>query len=133
MQADIGQLWDREMIRDCLYRYCRGIDRVDEALLRSAYWPDGTDTHGAYRGSASGFVDWAMEALPKIERGIHQFNRIDICNVGGLTEAMKVAGWSEAHYVDMMPHNPLGPICTAATPPLRRRRPRCGVARRVRP
>ncbi|CAN7225647.1 mandelate racemase/muconate lactonizing enzyme family protein [Devosia sp. LjRoot3] len=53
--------------------------------------------------------------LPYIERDIHQFNRIDICNVGGLTEAMKVAGWSEAHYVDVMPHNPLGPICTAAT------------------
>lgn len=53
--------------------------------------------------------------LPYIERDIHQFNRIDICNVGGLTESMKVAGWSEAHYVDMMPHNPLGPICTAAT------------------
>jgi galactonate dehydratase len=53
--------------------------------------------------------------LPFIERDIHQFNRIDVCNVGGLTEAMKVAGWSEAHYVDMMPHNPLGPICTAAT------------------
>ena len=53
--------------------------------------------------------------LPYIERGIHQFNRIDICNVGGFTEAMKVAGWSEAHYVDMMPHNPLGPVCTAAT------------------
>ena len=53
--------------------------------------------------------------LPYIERGIHQFNRIDVCNVGGITESMKVAGWSEAHYVDMMPHNPLGPICTAAT------------------
>ncbi|MGE0279193.1 MAG: mandelate racemase/muconate lactonizing enzyme family protein [Rhizobiaceae bacterium] len=53
--------------------------------------------------------------LPYIERDIHQFSRIDVCNVGGLTEAMKVAGWSEAHYVDMMPHNPLGPICTAAT------------------
>lgn len=53
--------------------------------------------------------------LPFIERDIHQFNRIDVCNVGGLTESMKVAGWSEAHYVDMMPHNPLGPICTAAT------------------
>lgn len=53
--------------------------------------------------------------LPFIERDIHQFNRIDVCNVGGLTEAVKVAGWSEAHYVDMMPHNPLGPICTAAT------------------
>ncbi len=53
--------------------------------------------------------------LPYIERGIHQFNRLDICNVGGFTEAMKVAGWSEAHYVDLMPHNPLGPVCTAAT------------------
>ncbi|KQT51626.1 galactonate dehydratase [Devosia sp. Leaf420] len=53
--------------------------------------------------------------IPYIERGIHQFNRLDVCNVGGLTEAMKVAGWSEAHYVDLMPHNPLGPICTAAT------------------
>lgn len=53
--------------------------------------------------------------LPYIERDIHQFNRIDICNVGGFTEAMKVAGWSEAHYVDLMPHNPLGPVCTAAT------------------
>ncbi len=53
--------------------------------------------------------------LPYIERDIHQFNRLDLCNVGGFTEAMKVAGWSEAHYVDLMPHNPLGPICTAAT------------------
>ncbi len=53
--------------------------------------------------------------LPYIESDLHQFNRIDVCNVGGLTEAMKVAGWSEAHYVDLMPHNPLGPVCTAAT------------------
>jgi galactonate dehydratase len=28
---------------------------------------------------------------------------------------MKVAGWCEAHYVDLMPHNPLGPICVAAS------------------
>jgi galactonate dehydratase len=53
--------------------------------------------------------------LPYIERGITNFARIDVCNVGGLTESMKVAGWSEAHYIDLMPHNPLGPICTAAT------------------
>lgn len=54
--------------------------------------------------------------LPYIERGITQFVRIDVCNVGGLTEAMKVAGWAEAHYIDLMPHNPLGPICTAPPP-----------------
>lgn len=53
--------------------------------------------------------------LPFIERNITQFARIDVCNVGGLTEAMKVASMAEAHYIDLMPHNPLGPICTAAT------------------
>lgn len=26
-----------------------------------------------------------------------------------------MAGWCEAHYIDVMPHNPLGPVTTAAT------------------
>ncbi|MCB8840483.1 mandelate racemase/muconate lactonizing enzyme family protein [Aurantimonas sp. VKM B-3413] len=52
---------------------------------------------------------------PYVERQLLDHARVDICNVGGFTEAMKVAGWCEAHYVDLMPHNPLGPICTAAT------------------
>ncbi|WP_233355927.1 nuclear transport factor 2 family protein [Henriciella aquimarina] len=69
-------LLDREAIRDCLYRYCRGIDRADEEMLRSAYWPDGTDNHGPYQGSAAGFVDWAMKTLPYIERGIHQIHNV---------------------------------------------------------
>ena len=56
---------------------------------------------------------WAF--APYIERGITDFIRIDVSNVGGLTEAMKVAGWAETHYIDLMPHNPLGPVCTAAT------------------
>lgn len=55
---------------------------------------------------------WAF--LPYIEQGLTNFSRLDICNVGGFTEAMKVAGWSEAHYIDLMPHNPLGPVSTAA-------------------
>jgi galactonate dehydratase len=53
--------------------------------------------------------------LPYLERHLTDFARIDVCNVGGFTEAMKVAGWAEAHYIDLMPHNPLGPVCTAAT------------------
>jgi galactonate dehydratase len=56
---------------------------------------------------------WA--ALPYIERGLTQYLRVDVCNIGGLTEAMKVSGWAEAHYIDLMPHNPLGPVCTAAS------------------
>ncbi len=55
------------------------------------------------------------QAAPYIEQGLTQFMRLDVCNVGGFTEAMKIAGWCERHYVDLMPHNPLGPVCTAAT------------------
>ena len=55
------------------------------------------------------------QALPYIERGLANYMRIDVCNVGGYTEALKIAGWCEAHYIDLMPHNPLGPICTAAS------------------
>ena len=52
--------------------------------------------------------------LPYLEAGIPAYARLDICNVGGFTEAMKVVGWCEAHYIDLMPHNPLGPVSTAA-------------------
>lgn len=56
---------------------------------------------------------WTFQ--PYLERGIANFARIDVCNVGGLTESVKVAATAETHYIDLMPHNPLGPICTAAT------------------
>lgn len=72
----IESLHDREMIRDCLFRYCRGVDRGDEGSLRSAYWPDGTDNHGVYRGSVAGFVEWVFSVLPAIERCIHQIHNI---------------------------------------------------------
>jgi galactonate dehydratase len=55
---------------------------------------------------------WAF--LPYIERGLVNYVRMDVCNVGGLTEAMKVASLAEAHYIDLMPHNAISPVGTAA-------------------
>lgn len=69
-------LIDREAIRDCLYMYCRGIDRLDEKALRAAYWPDATDSHGAYKGSASGFIDMALVKLQQAGRMVHQISNI---------------------------------------------------------
>lgn len=61
--------------------------------------------------------EWSSkwQARPYIEQGLTNLCRLDVCNIGGLSEARKVAGWCEAHYIDLMPHNPLGPVCTAAT------------------
>ncbi|RYX97979.1 MAG: nuclear transport factor 2 family protein [Comamonadaceae bacterium] len=71
-------LLDREAIREAMYAYCRGIDRCDEAALRSAYWEDATDRHGAYSGSANGFIDYAVKARTNGPRMIHQVSNISI-------------------------------------------------------
>jgi hypothetical protein len=76
--TQLQALLDREAIRDCLYRYCRGIDRADEAALRSAYWEDATDCHGAWNGSATGFIAQAIVRLRAGGRRVHQVNNIAI-------------------------------------------------------
>ncbi|MGE8200028.1 MAG: nuclear transport factor 2 family protein, partial [Variovorax sp.] len=77
-RAPLQALLDREAIRECLYRYCRGIDRVDEEALRSAYWEDATDCHGAWNGSADGFIAQALQRLRQGGRRVHQVNNIAI-------------------------------------------------------
>lgn len=42
------------------------------------------------------------------------FVRPDVCQVGGLTHAKKIAAVAEAHYAQVVPHNPLSPVSTAA-------------------
>jgi len=74
--GQLQALLDREAIRDCLYRYCRGIDRADEAALRSAYWEDATDCHGAWNGSAAGFIAQALQRLRQDGRRVHQVANI---------------------------------------------------------
>ena len=74
--AKLQELVDREAIRDCIYRYCRGIDRADEASLRSSYWPDAHDCHGAYEGPAEGFIQMALTIFKTGPRNIHQVSNI---------------------------------------------------------
>jgi len=56
------QLSDIECIRNAAQRYSRGLDRLDENLMKSAYWPDATDDHGTFVGNAMEFVEMCMAA-----------------------------------------------------------------------
>lgn len=53
------------------------------------------------------------EFRPVIEAELIDYARIDLCIAAGITEAKKIAGWAETHYIEVVPHNPLGPISTA--------------------
>ena len=55
---------------------------------------------------------WEFREL--VEEELINYARIDVCIVGGLTEARKIANWCETHYINIAPHNPLGPVSTAA-------------------
>ena len=44
-------LLDREAIREAMGRYCRGIDRLDVDLIRSAYHEDAFDDHGPFKNT----------------------------------------------------------------------------------
>ena len=50
-----------------------------------------------------------------LEKGACRVLQPDLARVGGLTAAKKIAGMAEAYYVNIAPHNPNGPICTAAS------------------
>ena len=49
-----------------------------------------------------------------IEEDLINYARMDLCIVGGITEAKKITNWAETHYIDIVPHNPLGAISAAA-------------------
>ncbi|MCB0088351.1 MAG: hypothetical protein KDE54_10590, partial [Caldilineaceae bacterium] len=55
---------------------------------------------------------WEFREL--IEEEWIDYARIDLCIAGGFTEARKIAGWCETHYIKLALHNPLGPISSAA-------------------
>lgn len=49
-----------------------------------------------------------------LRRGAVQYVRVDVCMAGGLSHSKKIAALAEAHGVQVVPHNPLSPVSTAA-------------------
>lgn len=74
---------------------------------------------------------WAFRDA--VEQDLMDYCRLDVCIVGGLSEARKIAGWCEAHHIALAPHNPLGPVATAASLQLCLSSPNVGVQELARP
>lgn len=69
--SELAALVAKEAIRDCLLRYARGVDRVDEELIRSAFHPDATDHHGAVDGTPADFLAWWLPQQDARESTAH--------------------------------------------------------------
>lgn len=59
------------------------------------------------------FSKWEYREL--IDQQIVDVVQPDICHAGGILELKKIAAMAEAYYIKVAPHNPNGPIATAAS------------------
>jgi hypothetical protein len=65
--ALLNDLVAREAIRECLYRYCRGMDRCDRAILETVYWPDAHASQLDYNGDPAGLFAWAFPQIAAMD------------------------------------------------------------------
>lgn len=62
---------DRFDIQQVVLRYCRGVDRLDFDLVRSAYHVDGIDHHTGFDGTIDQYVEWVSAALQRLSGTMH--------------------------------------------------------------
>ncbi|MDB5725757.1 MAG: gamma-hexachlorocyclohexane dehydrochlorinase [Novosphingobium sp.] len=67
----MAEMADRLAIQECLGRYCRGVDRLDKEMVRSAYWPDVVDTHLEFKGNAEEFIAWSFPTMGAMDQTQH--------------------------------------------------------------
>lgn len=74
----LREMVEREAIREVLYRYAHGMDRMDGAYLRQAFWPDGFDDHGSFKGESEAFIKWAFDLREAgaVDRLAHKISNI---------------------------------------------------------
>jgi SnoaL-like domain len=76
------RLLARHDIEQALFRYCRGIDRADWDLVRTAFHDDAVDEHGSVNGSVDDLITWTRRRHEAVIQSMHA-----ITNVGFLAEA----------------------------------------------
>jgi SnoaL-like protein len=76
VSAFLSEMADREAIRDCLYRYSRGVDRCDEDMLRSVYWEDAFDDHCLFAGEREELIAWVIPLLRAMDATQHYIANI---------------------------------------------------------
>ncbi len=73
---DLELLMAERAITRVILEYSRAVDRYDFDALADCYWPEGTDDHGSFKGSASDFVEWNKAALARFDITNHFLGNI---------------------------------------------------------
>lgn len=66
-----ARIADRMAIQDCMYRWCRSVDRLDFETMRRVFHPEALDHHGAFDGNVDGLVAWIRQRHSGIPFSMH--------------------------------------------------------------
>lgn len=67
----------KQAITEVLYRYCRGLDRMDRELADTVWHPGGTGDYGViFKGTGEEFLDWVWPVHAAMRRHSHQITNI---------------------------------------------------------
>lgn len=72
----LQQLLDREEIRQVMYAYARGTDRLHPELIGDAYHHDAWDDHGNFRGGGDLVVDTIMTRGASVPTSMHHLGNM---------------------------------------------------------
>lgn len=76
MDKRIEELLDKQALYENMMTYCRAIDRMDIELMKSTYWPDGTDDHGRFAGNAHEWCDVAIKSREALVSCNHHLSNV---------------------------------------------------------
>ena len=67
----------KQAITEVLYRYCRGLDRMDRPMVDTVWHPGGTGDYGAiFNGTGEEFLDWVWPVHASMRRHSHQITNV---------------------------------------------------------
>jgi len=75
---DVQRLLDESELRALSATYMRGLDRLDEALVRSVFADDATTHYGSFTGGPGEMAAMAMAALGNYRTTQHQLGQINL-------------------------------------------------------
>jgi galactonate dehydratase len=102
-------------------RIIKMLEPFDPFFLEEPIPPENTEAMAALQAStnipiATGEgLQGHFNYPPLLEKRAARILQPDVARTGGITAMKKIAAMADAHYVTFAPHNPNGPVCTAAS------------------
>lgn len=97
LPASVQAMIDKTEITEAVYRLARGLDRIDETVLRSAFHHEATLDFGpgVFQGTSNDYIHWVVGVLNQVRSSHHMIGNVLVTLEG---DTALVESYCHAHY-----------------------------------